>query len=436
MPITAASTAASPDPGLATAGDHRVGAGHDGEAGTGGSTLFENVRNDVMRQSTTGGPGPRHLSRRYDPGKWTDRDGGIGRAHSAEDGPGHDGEGAKGAARFSQMRATRSRNSLLPIHLHPQTCAGGYDTGARLDRESGSGRGRWPGRDPAVMVRAGMAAGRFFAKSRSNPKRQSVAGKPSPGCLSPGYDPVRRWTATAAPAEADGRAEVRLQWCRSAEPGAVTGARGAIRESRQRPYGPSCGGVGSKPGRRSADQGAAIGASGAIRESRQRPYGPPRGGVGSKPGRRSADQGPAIGARDAIRESRQRPYGPPCGGVGGKPRRRSAARGCPVMAGLDPAIATGTGREVRATDRGYGGCGDGRVKPGHDGGEGVCLTHTLILTPMGAVTDARGAIREFRQRPYGTPCGGLGDGTGGRGRRSGTWTGGTGAIRESRQRPY
>jgi hypothetical protein len=39
------------------------------------------------------------------------------------------------------------------------------------------------------------------------------------------------------------------------------------------------------------------------------------------------------------------------------------------MAGLVPAIPIpiGTGPEKRATDRGYGGCGDGRVKPGHDG---------------------------------------------------------------------
>jgi hypothetical protein len=107
MPITAASIATSPGPGLTTTGDHRVGAGNDGEAGTGGSTLFENVRNDVMRQSATGGAGPRHLSRRYDPGEWMDRDGGIGRARSAEDGPDHDNERANGAARFSQMRATR-----------------------------------------------------------------------------------------------------------------------------------------------------------------------------------------------------------------------------------------------------------------------------------------------------------------------------------------
>ena len=56
----------------------------------------------------------------------------------------------------------------------------------------------------------------------------------------------------------------------------------------------------------------------------------------------------------------------------------------PVMAGLVPAIPTGTGRENCATDRGYGGCGDGLDKPGHDGEESVSLTHPLILTPMGA----------------------------------------------------
>ena len=37
------------------------------------------------------------------------------------------------------------------------------------------------------------------------------------------------------------------------------------------------------------------------------------------------------------------------------------------MAGPVPAIPTGTGRENCATDRRYGGCGDGRDKPGHDG---------------------------------------------------------------------
>jgi oligopeptide transport system ATP-binding protein len=36
------------------------------------------------------------------------------------------------------------------------------------------------------------------------------------------------------------------------------------------------------------------------------------------------------------------------------------------MAGLDPAISTGTGRKNCAIDREYGGCGDGQVKPGHD----------------------------------------------------------------------
>ena len=57
------------------------------------------------------------------------------------------------------------------------------------------------------------------------------------------------------------------------------------------------------------------------------------------------------------------------------------------MAGLNPAIPKGTGREKCATDRRYGGCGDGRVKPSHDGGAGVGLTHSHFLTPMGLGPD-------------------------------------------------
>src|SRR5665213_593647 len=49
----------------------------------------------------------------------------------------------------------------------------------------------------------------------------------------------------------------------------------------------------------------------------------------------------------------------------------SAHRSLSAVAGPDPAIAAGTSPENCATDRGYGGFGDGRVKPGHDGEEGV-----------------------------------------------------------------
>jgi hypothetical protein len=34
---------------------------------------------------------------------------------------------------------------------------------------------------------------------------------------------------------------------------------------------------------------------------------------------------------------------------------------CAFMAGLDPAIANGTDSGNQATDRGHGGCGDGRI---------------------------------------------------------------------------
>jgi len=82
-----------------------------------------------------------------------------------------------------------------------------------------------------------------------------------------------------------------------------------------------------------------------------------------------------------------------------------------LFRGSVPAIPTGTGRENCATDRGDGGCGDGRDKPGHDVEESVCLTHPLILTPMGVdpAIPARPVLPGWPGQPPGQAPGGKAD---------------------------
>jgi hypothetical protein len=132
-------------------------------------------------------------------------------------------------------------------------------------------------------------------------------------------------------------------------PGSRPRASGAIRESRQRPYGAPCGRPGGKPAHQGWQPGPCPRASAAIRESRQRPYGVSCGRFGGRPVRQGWQPGPCPRASGAIRESRQRPYGASCGRL----------RGRPVHQGWQP----------------------------------------------GPCPQASGAIRESRQRPYGAPCG-------------------------------
>ena len=112
MDRRAVGLAASRDAGAPSTGDHWVGPGHYDEAGTGGSTLFANPRNDLMQQSGAVGLGPRHLSRWVIPRARTDHDRGTGRGQIAG-GAGYDDDGRKGEACFSQKRAATPYNSLL-----------------------------------------------------------------------------------------------------------------------------------------------------------------------------------------------------------------------------------------------------------------------------------------------------------------------------------
>jgi hypothetical protein len=95
--------------------------------------------------------------------------------------------------------------------------------------------------------------------------------------------------------------------------------------------------------------------------------------------------------------------------------------------------AAGISRESRTSSHAEPAAGhSSRWSPGGVGG----ATGRRGRQPGTFPSRRSGAIREFRQRPYGTTCGGLGGRTGLRGCLAGTSPPASGAIRESRQRPY
>jgi hypothetical protein len=175
-------------------------------------------------------------------------------------------------------------------------------------------------------------------------------------------------------------------------PGTLMIARWRIFEFRQRPYGAPCGRLVGNLGHRRAGQGAIPGASGAIRESRQGPYGASCGRLGGRAVRKRWQPGPCPQASGAIRQSRQRPYGASRRRLGGNPGRKGGGPG-PVP-----------GREAQFANL------------DKDPVERAAVGGRRDWRGCRSASRAGPAARcKSRPRPYGTPSGGVGGGSGSRG---------------------
>jgi hypothetical protein len=212
---------------------------------------------------------------------------------------------------------------------------------------------------------------------------------------------------------------MRSAWRQAGAPGvaarALSPGEGAIRESRQRPYGASCGRLGGRPMHQGWQPGPVPGRAAQFANLDNDPMERHAVGFAAGRGARGGSRGPVPRRAAQFANLDKDPM-----------ERRAVG----LAAGRDAGAPTWELSPVRVAQL---------VQLDNDPMEPCAVGLAASRDPgdakHGCPHPASGAIRESRQGPYGTPHSGLGQRTGARGCRSGTWTRARGAIRESRQRP-